>query len=80
MNAIRRRICLVSFLSIMLFLISFFSSFDNSSKITVSFDIYQQQLSNKTKINRKIREPIIFSKSKYFNQTHNVRLFSNFVF
>ncbi len=71
MNAIRRRILLLLVFSIIFFLFTFYNAFGTSSKPSIPNEVYQKS-KNKTEITRKKREPIILSKSEYYNQTRNV--------
>jgi hypothetical protein len=71
----RRLFLLLFILSITSLFLMYFDPFDISSQSSISIKIYQQHIKyfgfDRTDI-----EPIIFSKSEYFNQTRKVKLFS----
>jgi hypothetical protein len=56
------------------FLFMFLHLFNTPSKSSISIEIYQQYIS-KTRRPQKPKEPIIFSKFGYLNQSRKVKLF-----
>jgi hypothetical protein len=68
------RICLLLVVSIIFILFMFFNLFNTSAKSSISIEIYQEHIS-KTRSPQNLREPIIFSKSKYLNQSRKVKIF-----
>jgi len=73
-QTMHRQMFILSFLSVSLLLFVFFNSFQLSPKALVYIKNDQEQ-TNKSRIIQNGREPLIFSKYKYLNQTRQVKLF-----
>jgi len=70
------RIILLLAVSTTFLLFMFWDLFNNPARSSISIEIYREEI-NITRSPRKEREPIIFSKSKYLNQTRTVKIFSH---
>jgi hypothetical protein len=72
----QRVFLLVLLIKLIFLLLIYFNAFTAPSPSSISIEIYQQQIENSNLSVRNDKEPIIFSKSKYFKKTRKVKLFS----